>query len=72
MRGPRVKSHLRRCHSILHATKPILGASKLPSLYEDPLDKAEGVGLRPIHVARKVCVDAVKCMPLEAITVRCI
>jgi hypothetical protein len=55
---------------VLHATEPILEASKPPGSFEDPPDKEEGAGLRPVHVSRKAHADAVECMALEVITVR--
>ena len=39
---------------------------KLPSLYEDPLDEAGGVGLRPVYTAGKVSIEALKCAVIEA------
>ena len=48
-------------------TKPYLKALKLPSLCEDPLDKARGVGFGPIHLAEKVGVEMLKCAVIEAI-----
>jgi hypothetical protein len=51
----------------LCATKPHLKALKLPDSCEDPLDKARGVGLRPVHTARKAGMEAVESLAIEVI-----
>ena len=52
-----------KCAIPVQLADPRLEVPELPSLCEDPLVEPEGVGLGPIHTARKAGVEPIEGMP---------
>ena len=49
----------------MHTANPHLKVLKPSSLHKDPLEELGGVGLRPVHMARKVGTETIKHMVID-------